>query len=51
MCNMLIAKSQTAGIWIRLIKKEFNIIRLKYIEVNYEATFENPPNYSKHFFF
>ena len=28
-------------------KKVLNISRLKYNEVNFEATFEGPPNYSK----
>ena len=31
-------------------KKVLNTSRLKYNEVNFEATFEGPPNYSKTYF-
>ena len=33
-----------------VLEKELAIRRLKYNEVNFEVTFEGPPNYSKTYF-
>ena len=33
------SKNQAAGLWMRLMKKELNIRRLKQNDINFEVTF------------
>ena len=44
-CQM--SKCQTHGLWRRLTKKELDIMRLRYYEVNFEVTFDDHQNTSK----
>ena len=41
------SKCQTHGLWRRLTKKKLEIMRLRYYEVNFEATFDDYQNTSK----
>ena len=41
------SKNQTDGLWMGFLKKEFDIMRLRHNEVNFEATFDGHLNYSK----
>ena len=47
---MTIVKKSNSWTMDEAHKKKLNISRLKYNEVNFEATFEGPPNYSKTFY-
>ena len=42
------SKSQTAGLWMRFIKKKLDTRRFKHNEVNFEVTYDAHHNVSKY---
>ena len=47
MYNKSIVKQSNSSTMDEAHKKELDISRLKHNEINFEVTFEGPPNYSK----